>query len=67
MTHVFTAEVTGCKDCGYCIKQYAASCKHNKVIMQTTQQRIDIATQNYDAITESCPMYQHSFLKDEKK
>jgi hypothetical protein len=70
MTRVFTVEVTGCKDCrysydsdfpatgmnGWCGK-YPRNQEHPKSLI----------SDNYDQPTPSCPMYQYSFVKDEKK
>ena len=64
-TRVFTVEVTGCKDCPYSrrVSRKFAFC--NKAGMEGRAG--EIFEENQNAITESCPMYQHSFVKDEKK
>ena len=65
-TRVFTVEVTGCKDCPepYYDEAYGAyGCGHNEAVGK----EFKLYKQNQNAINESCPMYQYSFVKDETK
>ena len=64
-TRVFTVEVTGCKDCP--MRGMENKCNHLYARRMLPRQQDEIFAENRDAITESCPMYQHSFVKDEKK
>jgi hypothetical protein len=69
-TRVFTVEVTGCIDCPNTVMQFGwlASCSHESLITgDCFKKQSQLYRDNKDAITESCPMYQHSFLKDENK
>jgi hypothetical protein len=63
-TRVFTVEVTGCADCPFADNGDQLDCLHN---YQTAALASSRWIENVQRITESCPMYQHSFVKDEKK
>ena len=65
-TRVFTQEVEACWQCKF---QFGAYCRHPSVSKPdvSIDVRGDLFDQNVQAITPSCPMYQHSFVKDEKK
>jgi hypothetical protein len=62
-TRVFTVEVTGCKDCPD--KGNELNCFHDSRYAIEKQRKL--CEENYNTITPSCPMYQYSFVKDEKK
>lgn len=63
-TRVFTVEVTGCSNCPHS-DDYR--CNHDSVIATQWDGSYKLTVENKEAIIESCPMYQHSFVKDEKK
>jgi len=66
MTRVFNVVVTGCKDCPHITVEFGM-CLHVGAIDKDDDFKMELIEENYEAITESCPMYQHSFVKDEKK
>jgi hypothetical protein len=66
MTRVFTVEVTGCKDCpnkheSDLVGYWCGAYPRNQIEPES------ITTDNFQNITESCPMFTKSFVKDEKK
>jgi hypothetical protein len=64
MTRAFTVEVTGCKDCPNIRRGepgFHATCN------ATFFNNVVLVRDNYQAITKSCPMFDKSFVKDEKK
>jgi hypothetical protein len=67
-TRVFTVEVTGCADCPNYSDEFG-TCKLDCINKDIAAYRGDykLTKDNEMQITESCPMYQHSFVKDEKK
>jgi hypothetical protein len=65
-TRIFTVEVTGCKNCpkAYFDESYMSyRCGVNDIV----NNKFKMFKQNQHVITPSCPMYQYSFVKDEKK
>jgi hypothetical protein len=64
-TRVFTVEVTGCCNCPepYYDEAYGAyGCGLNAAVGK----EFKLYKQNMNAITESCPRYQQSFVKEEQ-
>jgi hypothetical protein len=60
MTRVFNVEVTGCITCPH------AMLRSGICYIADLTERVIIFRQNCYALTPSCPMYQQSFVKDEK-
>ena len=63
ITRVFTVEVTGCADCPFADNGDQHDCLHDYKTSALAKTRWD---ENLVAITESCPMFNKSFVKDEK-
>jgi hypothetical protein len=61
-TRVFTVEVSRCETC-----PYARHARKYCNIPMASIGAEKVYAENLIAITKSCPMYQHSFVKDEKK
>jgi hypothetical protein len=63
-TRIFTVEVTGCADCPFADNGDQHDCLHDYKTAALAKTRLD---ENLVSITPSCPMYQYSFVKGEKK
>jgi hypothetical protein len=63
-TRAFTVEVTGCTICPYYREEWDSSLAQCSKVFRN---QVTLVRENKDGITESCPMFDKSFVKDKKK